>query len=250
MKKITFLTLIALITLSFTLSAQDYGKIIIHNASDAYPKFIISMNGIRLTNDYNNSVTFNYVDEVNYRVKILQSGSTGVLNFNITSSPNYVTKYLINKDNYGNYSLILESKYLLSAEPVTPNTNTVVVSTPTISTPQPATVVVTPTVAPTSTITNMDAEDFKSRLAAVNKEHFDKEKLERCKEVFDDQYFSTSQVAEVMKSFPFDDGKVSFAKWAYKNTLDKKNYYKLSDLLTFSSSKKELADYVKKQPKE
>lgn len=236
-----------LLTVLFTgIKAQDFGKVIIRNASAAYPKFIASMNGIRLSNDYNNSVTFNYLDENgNYRVKILQSGSTVVLNFMVNSSPNYVSKYIINKDNLGNYALILESKSLLSIEDTeVPVTHTVVV-TPTV-----APVINTVVVVPAATITNMPDEDFKSRLASVLKESFDKDRMARCKDVFADEYFSTGQVTEVMKKFSFDDSKVNFAKWAYSRTMDKKNYYKVVDQLTFASDKKELSEYIKKQPKE
>jgi hypothetical protein len=239
------------------LLAQDLGKIVIRNASASYPKFIASLNGIRLSNDYTGSVEFNYLDEYNYRVRILQAGSTNMLNFNLKSEPKYVSRYVINKDNFGNYAVILESKSLmLEGDPVQTNT---IVNTPTVVT-NPATVVITQTVVNTPTtavtaqstavvVTPMNSADFNDRLNAIKRTSFDKDRLEKSKQVFEDEVLSTNQVIEVVKVFSFDDSKLNFAKWAYKYTLDKKNYYKVEDHFSFGASKSELREYLRKQPK-
>jgi hypothetical protein len=244
MKKI-FLQFIIAISFLSGIMAQDFGKVVIRNGANTNPKFIASLNGIRLNNDYNTTVSFNYLDEQKYRIKILQAGSTQVLSFVLASEPNYISKYILNKDNYGNYSLILESKSLLVSEDVV-TTPTTVVNIPT------NTVVVVPvaTVATTYTYSCMTPEDFGNRLSAIKKESFDKDKLVRCKDVFADEYFSSQQVSDVMKTFSFEDHKVSFAKWAYKNTIDKKNFYKVNDNLSFSSSKNELSKFIREQPKD
>lgn len=246
------------------LMAQDLGRIVIRNASASYPKFIASLNGIRLNNDYTASVDFNYLDEFNYRARILQAGSTNMLNFNLKSEPKYLSKYVILKDNFGNYSLILESKSLiLDGDPVVTNT---VANTPTLL-PNPATVAVNPTTVvvtqsvvntPTTAVnaqstavvvTPMNSEEFNDRLNAIKRTSFDKDRIEKSKQVFEDEVLSTNQVIEVVKVFSFDDSKVNFAKWAYKYTLDKKNYYKVEDHFSFGASKSELREFVKKQPK-
>jgi len=253
MKNRILLTVIATVMVTVVF-AQDLGKVIIRNGNNSYPKFIVSMNGIRLNNDYNSSITFNYLDDINYRVKVLQAGSSGILNFAVTSAPNYVSKYVLNKDNYGNYSLILESKSLMSSEPEEPVTTvTAVVSANTVIVRPTATVATNPVtvqepVVPANTITVMEANDYNDRLTAVKNESFDNERLKRAKQVFDQEYFSTSQVIGVMKTFSFDEGKLEFAKFAYSKTLDKKNYYKVQDHLTFSSYKTKLADYIKNNP--
>ena len=271
MKK-SILQLALAITLLNTLSAQDIGKVVIRNANNNLPKFIVSLNGVRLSNDYNSSVTFSYLDDMKYTVKVLQAGSSNVLNYALTSEPNYVSKYIINRDNYGNYSFMLESKSLLSAEQDEPvKTNTVFVPNPNAETNRTVTTVINtnvvpvttvvaksttliaiqpmnpPVTAPAVTITPMDAADFNDRLNSVKKESFDREKLAKAKQVFDEENFSTTQVRTVMKEFNFDDGKLDFAKFAYSRTLDKKNYYKVQDELGFSSYKTKLADYVKQQ---
>jgi len=245
MKKIS---LQLLFVLGFTASvfAQDLGKIVIRNASNNYPKFIASLNGIRLTNEYSPMVSFPYLDESVYRVKILQAGSLSMLTYTLSGEPKYLSKYVITKDSYGAYSIILESKSLMldGIDPETP-----VVTTQTVAIQPTVTAVATMPVAtaPTVSITNISSQEFNERLAAINREHFDDKRLSKAKQVFDDEILSTNQVITVVKGFSFDDSKLDFAKWAYKITLDKKNYYKVEDQFSFGSSKSDLSNYVKSQ---
>lgn len=245
MKKI-FLQLLIAITFTTSILAQDLGKIVIRNASNNYPKFIASLNGIRLTNEYAAMVAFPYLEENTYRVKILQAGSSNILTFAISGEPKYFSKYVITKDNVGNYSIILESKSLMldGIDPETP-----VLTTPTVTPPATVTAVATMPIAtaPTVSITNISAQEFNERLAAVNRESFDDKRLNKAKQVFDDEILSTNQVITVVKVFSFDDSKLDFAKWAYSRTLDKKNYYKVEDQFSFSSTKSNLGNYVKSQ---
>lgn len=265
MKKIS-LKLVALIMLmTVSSNAQDFGIIAIRNASTSYPKFIVTINGIRLINQYTTTATFNMLDENQYRVKLWQVGASSMITYTLASEPNYLTKYVIMKDNLGNYTMVLESKSLMLAEPemsdqkVTATQTSVpvqtLVPTQTLSTVPVNAVVTTRTEAlatqPTTSvaITAIGSAEFQERLGAVRKEAFDKDKIGKVKQVFDDEYFTTNQVIDIVKSFAFDDSKLDVAKWCYKNTLDKKNYYKVEDNFSFTSSKKALADYVKKQPK-
>lgn len=246
--------------LTLQISAQDLGKVVIRSANASVPAFIVSMNGVRVTNTYTNQLSFPYLDENVYKIKVLFSGSAGVYNFNLSSEPNYVSKYILNKDNFGNYNLMLESKSLLSMEPQEPivPTRTIVAAstgvvnpvtqiTTTVSSTSNPTTVATPSVIPppTNVVVAMDDADFKDRLASVNKENFDRERLAKAKNVFGDENMTTGQVRTVMKVFNFDDSKLDFAKFAYTRTIDQKNYYKVEDELSFSSYKKQLSDYVK-----
>lgn len=241
-----FLFLIVAITFISNLFAQDTGKLIIRNASNSYPKFISSLNGIRLINEYSDVSIFAFLDETRYRLKIFQAGSGTLLTFTLNSEPKYLSKYLITKDNAGNYSVILESKSLMLNEPEPVVTNTTVTDPALIHT-----VTVMPPVIPAATVavTNMTKTEFDERLAAVKKTSFDDKRLEKAKQVYDDEILSTSQVIEVVKVFSFDDHKLDFAKWAYKNVIDQKNYYKLDDQFSFSTTKTALSDFIKKQPK-
>lgn len=253
-KTITILALLVLVV-STTLKAQDLGKIIIRNGNNTFPKFIASLNGIRLTNDYNSVLTFSMLDENSYRLKLLQAGSTNVLTYTLASEPKYLSKYIIMKDNYGNYSIILESKSLMLDEPevttqtATPTTTLAAQVTKTV--PITPTVVATPTTAASTSvvITAISSADFNDRLNAVKKAAFDKDKIVKIKQVYNEEYLTTNQVGELVKIFAFDDDKMSVAQWCYKRTIDKKNYYKVEDNFSFDRYKKQLGDWVGKQPR-
>ncbi|MDO8998709.1 MAG: DUF4476 domain-containing protein [Bacteroidota bacterium] len=253
--KLKFTVIIAIVAIAFNVKAQDLGKIILRNGYNSYPKFIASLNGIRLSNEYNSIATFALLDDNSYKLKLLQAGSTNLLTFTLSSEPKYLSKYLITKDNTGNYTVILESKSLMLDEPEQPATTHTFVTIPVTVSVEPAAAVTTtvlttnPTTYTTSTITNISKAEFDERLAAVKKVSFDEKRLAKAKQVYDDEYLSTNQVIEVMKALSFDDSKLDFAKWAYKNTMDKKNYYKVDDHLTFGASKTDLNTFIKNQPK-
>lgn len=266
MKK-TFLLFAVMLTIGA--QAQDLGKIIIRNSQNTLPKFIASLNGIRLSNDYHSDATFINLEENMYRLKLLHAGSTKVITFNLSSEPKYLSKYIITKDNMGNYNVILENKSLIMDEPNAPSTPVVsseapkavepaVVSTPKRHHPVPSSVAAPqtnisgeakPVESTPVAITNISTQEFNERLAAVKKTSFDDKRLAKAKQVFDGQYFSTDQVIQVVKAFSFDDSKLGFAKWAYNHTIDKDHYYKVADHFSFSSTKVKLNNYVQSQPK-
>jgi len=224
-RKLTQL-LMLLAFISFA-KAQDLGRVIIRNGNTAYPKFIVSLNGVRLSNAYNATVCFDYLDERNYKVKLLQAGSSNVLTFMVNNAPNYVSKYILNKDNYGNYSLILESKALLSSS-----------EEPVMEPVDPAVPVILP----------MSNAEYNDMIKAVRKESMESTKLEMAKTFFGNQNLSSEQVQGIVKLFSFENTKVDFAKFAYSRTMDKANYYKVYDAFTFSGSKKEMSEFIKNNP--
>ncbi len=235
--KTTFFNLLFIFGIVICLNAQ-VGSIVIHNAQNTNPDFIISLNGIRLNNQYAQNIKFDYLDENNYHVKVLQSGTTALLNFNITSALNYTSIYALNKDNYGNYSLILESKTLFGNTPTNPS---VVALTPTVSN-VPG--LVSNTVQPDT----YTGSEFTGVCDAIKKESFESTKFEMAKTFFNTKEVSSAQVLSVMKLFSQEKSKLDFSKYAYSKTYDKQNYYKVYDAFSFSNSKKELAAYMKENP--
>lgn len=239
--KVFYLALILSIT--GIINAQDIGKIVIRNANINNPKFIVSLNGIRQNNLYVPEISFDFLDDYNYRVRILQMGVNGSLNFNITNTPNYVSVYVLNKDAYGNYALILESKSLLASEPppVIPNP---------VMTPNMPPANSLPPIGPPPVRNNnrINPEEFGGMYDAIKKESFESTKIDLAKSFFGNRELSSAQVFQVTKLFTMESNRLEFSKYAYARTYDKKNYYKVYDAFTFSNSKKELADYTKKNP--
>jgi len=229
MKK-TFIQILFIFSLFSITSAQDLGKVIIHNANPTYPGFIASLNGVRISNVYNSTICFDYLDEKIYKVKVLQAGSANILSFVVNGAPNYFSKYILNKDNYGNYSLILESKVLMTEE------NQALIPENSVPVPQ------------ASIISAMADVDYNEMLKSIKKEGVEGTKLEMAKTFFGNQQLTSTQVLGIVKIFSFENSKLNFAKYAYSHTIDKSNYFKVYDAFSFSGSKKEMSEYIKNNP--
>ena len=48
-----------------------------------------------------------------------------------------------------------------------------------------------------------------------------------------------------MLLFTFENNRLEVAKYAYRKTVDKHNYFQLNEALTFSSSKDDLARFIR-----
>ncbi len=59
--------------------------------------------------------------------------------------------------------------------------------------------------------------------------------------------YYTTEIAEVVKQFNFEENKLEVAKICYPYTIDKSNYYTLNSLFNFNDSKKELSKFINEQ---
>jgi len=91
----------------------------------------------------------------------------------------------------------------------------------------------------------MNNRDFDQLKESLRKEWFENSRLTTVKTVIDKCNFTTQQVKEIMLLFVFENNKLEVAKYAYRKIVDKYNYYQLIEALTFSSSKDELARFVR-----
>lgn len=233
MKTGKLICILMLMSVLGQVSAQDVGKVIIRNGKDSYPKFIISLNGVRLSNEYTSSVSYDFLDEYQYKINILQAGSKGTLSFMVYSAPNYITTYLINRDTYGNYQFAQESRELMK------DTSSV----------KTGTAVKTSSAASTaSTGTVIEEEEYYDIIRTLKKEPVEKNRVELAKTFFASKWLLASMVQDAIKVFKLEPSKVAFAKFAYGRTVDKQNYYKVFDSLTLTNSKKEMNDFIKLNP--
>lgn len=90
-------------------------------------------------------------------------------------------------------------------------------------------------------ISDQDVADLGSR---VKDRITDSDKLQLVQSVLKGKEYYTDQLRTMMDWFSFEGTKLEFAKWAYKQTLDSENYWKLEDVFSFSSSKDELNNYI------
>jgi hypothetical protein len=88
--------------------------------------------------------------------------------------------------------------------------------------------------------------DFGMLKQYVRKEAFDDRRINMAKQAAGNSYFSTAQVRDLMGIFSFDDGKLDVAKYLYNRTVDRNNYYQLTDALSFSTNKDALLAYIRR----
>jgi hypothetical protein len=79
---------------------------------------------------------------------------------------------------------------------------------------------------------------------SIQNESFDDTKKSIALQAMRNNYFTSAQVKELVQLFTFESSKLDIAKQGYKNVVDKQNYFTVSDVFTFSSSKQELMQYI------
>lgn len=90
----------------------------------------------------------------------------------------------------------------------------------------------------------MNIQLFDNFKQTLRSESFDNTRMNIAKQVINANYFTTAQIKEVVQLFSFENNKLDIARYAYKNTLDKNNYFSLTDCFSFSNNKDELIRYI------
>jgi hypothetical protein len=86
--------------------------------------------------------------------------------------------------------------------------------------------------------------NFKDFMYTLKNQNFDSDKLSIARQALRNNFFDTYQIREVMSTMDFEKNRVEFAKDAYSNCVDKQNYFRVNDAFEFSSSIRELEDYI------
>jgi len=92
---------------------------------------------------------------------------------------------------------------------------------------------------------SMTNEEFYAAKRMLQRESFDENKLIVAKHIADVNDMTAAQVKEIAILFSFDSAKLDFVKYAFRNTTDRNNYFMMYDIFSFSSSKEELAQYIR-----
>jgi hypothetical protein len=90
----------------------------------------------------------------------------------------------------------------------------------------------------------MNAQSFDNFKQTLRNENFDNTRMNIARQVINANYFTAAQIKEVIQLFSFENNKLDIAKYAYRNTLDKNNYFSLTDCFSFSNNKDELIKYI------
>jgi len=87
--------------------------------------------------------------------------------------------------------------------------------------------------------------EFDQVINAMQREWFETNRMKSASHIINSNFFTADQVKEMMSIFTFENNKLEIAKQAYSKTLDKENYRCVTDALSFSSSKEELARFIR-----
>lgn len=102
---------------------------------------------------------------------------------------------------------------------------------------------VSPKPAIKCTVSNTEFESIKKNISSKS---FENSKLTVAKQISDSKCLTSSQVRDIMKLFSFEQTRLDFAKYAYKNVIDKDNYYQVNDAFQFENSIEELNESIGK----
>jgi hypothetical protein len=90
----------------------------------------------------------------------------------------------------------------------------------------------------------MNARDFESAKQTIKNENFDETRLDIAKQIASSNCLNTNQIIDICRLITFEASKLEFAKFGYEHCVDPKNYFKVANSFTFSSSKQELNSYI------
>ncbi len=79
---------------------------------------------------------------------------------------------------------------------------------------------------------------------SIRRAGFESDKLKIARQAVSSHRVKANQVYRIMTMFSFESNKLKFAKFAYKHCIDKRNYYLVNDAFSFSSSIRELDNYI------
>lgn len=90
-------------------------------------------------------------------------------------------------------------------------------------------------------------EDVAAMVLRMKNQSFDSDRLALGKVIVASSNLTASQIARLAETIDFSSSQVEFLKYAYNYCIDKPNYYQTVDILTFSSDKKKVLDYIATQ---
>jgi len=87
--------------------------------------------------------------------------------------------------------------------------------------------------------------EFNQLLHNINRESSENNMMKSATQIINTNYLTSEQVKEMLQLFSFENNKLSLAELAYDKTVDKRNYFVVNDVFNYSSSKDELARFIR-----
>lgn len=90
----------------------------------------------------------------------------------------------------------------------------------------------------------MSGNEFSQLRNLLNKQSFEKTKLQVAQQAIRNRCLHAHQVRELMQTFDFEKTRLLFAKYAYDYCFDAGNYFQVTEAFDFESSSRELMQYI------
>ncbi len=90
----------------------------------------------------------------------------------------------------------------------------------------------------------MNPNNFRRAKQTISNADFSSDKQTIAQQIVNSNCLTAQQVKEIADLFDFESDKLKFAKFAYTHTYDIENYFIINDIFDFSSSIKELNNYI------
>ena len=90
----------------------------------------------------------------------------------------------------------------------------------------------------------MNYERFQQLKQSIERESFDKNKMDLLRSILPNNRVTSQQVRELAYLISFENTRLELAKFAYRYTSDRGNYFVVNDVFNFGSSKTELTRYI------
>jgi hypothetical protein len=95
-------------------------------------------------------------------------------------------------------------------------------------------------------VCGVNPADFSQIKGHLQKQSFNNTRLTMCKQILRDKgpCFSVPQIKELVLLFSFEQTRLELAQYAYDFTNDPSNFYLVSDVFTFSSTKEDFMEFL------
>ena len=90
----------------------------------------------------------------------------------------------------------------------------------------------------------VSADRIKDMANTIENQSFSDDKVRVSKQIIRTNCITLNQLLQFLEQFDFDGSKLEIAKFAYDYVYDLENYYKVYNVFSFSSSGKELDEYI------
>ena len=95
----------------------------------------------------------------------------------------------------------------------------------------------------------MTSGDMSALRTRVDAKSFSSDKLKLLKNALGRETYTADQVKTMTSWLNYDSDRLDFVKWAYNNTIDTRNYWRIESVFSFSATKDDFNEFLENQQK-